>query len=127
MILALPAKGQQNLNPNNGGAHANLGLALAAKGDWDGDIAEEREVLRLNPNSGNAHYLLGAWCLKGKATASKPWGNIGLPTNSPTKTPPSAKATSALFSHKSPSNRAGRAILSPPPLMRVRIDGVKFL
>ena len=31
-----------------------------------------------------------------------------------------------LFSHKSPSSRAGRAIQSLP-LMSVRIDGVKFL
>jgi tetratricopeptide (TPR) repeat protein len=40
-------------------AHDNLGAALGKKGDWDGEIAEEREALRLNPNNGPAHVNLG--------------------------------------------------------------------
>jgi tetratricopeptide (TPR) repeat protein len=55
MILALPAKGQQNVNPNNDGAHVALGTALAKQGDLDGAIAEFREALRLNPRSVEAH------------------------------------------------------------------------
>ena len=41
-------------------AHANLGVALAKKGDWDGAIAEYREALRLNPDNDIAHANLGA-------------------------------------------------------------------
>ena len=48
MILALPAIGQQNLNPKNDGAHVALGMALAKKGDLDGAIAEFRAAMRLN-------------------------------------------------------------------------------
>ena len=40
-------------------AHVDLGLALGDKGDWDGEIAEEREALRLNPNNDLAHNDLG--------------------------------------------------------------------
>jgi Flp pilus assembly protein TadD len=35
-----------------------LGTALGVKKDWDGEIAEEREALRLNPNNASAHYCL---------------------------------------------------------------------
>ena len=59
MILALPAKGQQNVNPKNDGAHVAHGMALAKKGDLDGAIAEFREALRLNPRNENAHVNLG--------------------------------------------------------------------
>ena len=38
------------MNPRNDLAHSNLGDALGKKGDWDGEITEEREALRLNPN-----------------------------------------------------------------------------
>ena len=47
------------LNPNNAGAHYNLGLALGQKLDWDGSIAQLREALRLDPNNDMAHYSLG--------------------------------------------------------------------
>ena len=30
-----------------------------SKGDWDGEIAEDREALRLNPNNASAHNNLG--------------------------------------------------------------------
>jgi Flp pilus assembly protein TadD len=41
-------------------AHANLGTALGQhKGDWDGQIAEEHEALRLDPKDAWAHYALG--------------------------------------------------------------------
>jgi Flp pilus assembly protein TadD len=40
-------------------AHANLGTALGGKGDWEGQISEEREALRLNPDNAMAHYALG--------------------------------------------------------------------
>jgi len=43
------------LNPNNGLAHAGLGVTLGQKHDWDGEISEEREALRLNPNNDAAH------------------------------------------------------------------------
>ena len=59
IILALPAKGQQNVNPKNDGAHVALGMALAKKGDLDGAIAEYRKALRLNPKNEEAHALLG--------------------------------------------------------------------
>jgi Flp pilus assembly protein TadD len=39
--------------------HVQFGVALGNQGDWDGEITEEREALRLNPNNGNAHYFLG--------------------------------------------------------------------
>jgi Flp pilus assembly protein TadD len=47
------------LNPNNEQAHATLGLALGNKGDWDGEITEERQALRLNPNDAMGHNCLG--------------------------------------------------------------------
>ena len=47
------------LNPNNDLAHAGLGLVLAARGDLDGTITEEREALRLNPNNAAVHASLG--------------------------------------------------------------------
>jgi tetratricopeptide (TPR) repeat protein len=47
------------LNPDGPSAHVGLGVALARKGDWDGEIAEEREALRLNPNNALAHAGLG--------------------------------------------------------------------
>jgi Flp pilus assembly protein TadD len=65
MILALPAKGQQNVNPKNDGAHVAHGMALAKKGDLDGAIAEFREAVRLNPKNENAHLYLG-WALTKK-------------------------------------------------------------
>src|SRR5207245_1872205 len=37
----------------------NLGLALRAKGDRDGAIAEYRETIRLDPQFTPAHYNLG--------------------------------------------------------------------
>lgn len=37
------------LDPNYAEAHGNLGNALYNKGDWDGALAEYREVLRVNP------------------------------------------------------------------------------
>jgi tetratricopeptide (TPR) repeat protein len=40
-------------------AHASLGATLGKKGDRDGEIAEEREALRLNPNLAEAHLSLG--------------------------------------------------------------------
>ena len=40
-------------------AHNNLGAALGGNGDWHGEIAEEREALRLNPNNDAAHGSLG--------------------------------------------------------------------
>jgi tetratricopeptide (TPR) repeat protein len=39
--------------------HNNLGNALGTKHDWDGEIIEEREALRLNPNNDLAHFNLG--------------------------------------------------------------------
>jgi Flp pilus assembly protein TadD len=47
------------LNPNRDEAHALLGAVLGKKGDWEGDIAEEREALRLNPRNAQAHFTLG--------------------------------------------------------------------
>jgi Flp pilus assembly protein TadD len=32
---------------------------LGKKGDWEGDIVEEREALRLNPRNAQAHFTLG--------------------------------------------------------------------
>ncbi len=40
-------------------AHDALGMALGGKGDRDGEIAEEREVLRLRPKWDPAHVRLG--------------------------------------------------------------------
>jgi len=40
-------------------AHAYVGLALGGKHDWDGDINEEREALRLNPNNDFCPRQLG--------------------------------------------------------------------
>ena len=48
------------LNPNNDEAHANLGLAIAGKGNWDDAMAEFHEALRLNPNNVTTHFSLGA-------------------------------------------------------------------
>ncbi len=39
--------------------HKKLGLALYDKHDWDGAIAEYRQVLRLKPDYAEAHYDLG--------------------------------------------------------------------
>jgi len=47
------------LNLNNDWAHVDLGVALGNKGDWDGEIAEERAALRLNPKNDMAHVDLG--------------------------------------------------------------------
>jgi tetratricopeptide (TPR) repeat protein len=47
------------VDPNNEKAHASLGMALGVKGDWDGEIVEEREAMRLNPNDEPAHVNLG--------------------------------------------------------------------
>jgi len=40
-------------------AHDTLGNAVGAKQDWDNEIIEEREVLRLNPNNDLTHFNLG--------------------------------------------------------------------
>ena len=40
-------------------AHEILGVALGNKGEWDGEIAQEREALRLSPNYADAHLNLG--------------------------------------------------------------------
>jgi superkiller protein 3 len=37
----------------------SLGVALGKKGDWDGEIREEREAIRLDPNNPFAHNDLG--------------------------------------------------------------------
>jgi len=47
------------LNPDDESAHSNLGLELGQKGDWDGDIAEELEALRLNSKDEITHTNLG--------------------------------------------------------------------
>ena len=39
--------------------HVNLGVALAGKGDVEGEIAEERAAVRLNPDLALAHLNLG--------------------------------------------------------------------
>jgi tetratricopeptide (TPR) repeat protein len=47
------------LNPDNFGAYFNLGAVLLDKGDWDGEIALERQRLRLVPDDARAHANLG--------------------------------------------------------------------
>ena len=47
------------IDPNDESAHYNLGTAFGSKGNWHGEIAEEREALRLNPNNDKAHCNLG--------------------------------------------------------------------
>ena len=44
------------LTPEDVEAHVNLGVALGKKGDWDGEIAEDRKALRLNPELAVAHF-----------------------------------------------------------------------
>jgi Flp pilus assembly protein TadD len=47
------------MDPQNADLHVSLGMALGRKGDWDGQITEDREALRLNPNNESAHLNLG--------------------------------------------------------------------
>ena len=56
------------MNPNNEWAHVNLGDFLGWKGNWDGEIAEEREALRLNPMNDAAHAKIGVALFNKRAT-----------------------------------------------------------
>ena len=47
------------LAPEDAELHDALGGVLGDKGDWDGEITEEREALRLNPNLAEAHVNFG--------------------------------------------------------------------
>jgi Flp pilus assembly protein TadD len=53
------------LKPDVELAHIGLGAALGDKGDWDGAIAEFRDVTRLKPEEAGAHFNLGL-ALEGK-------------------------------------------------------------
>lgn len=49
------------------GAHQNLGVALAARGDYESAIAHFTRVIELNPDSAEAHYnRANAWQSRGE-------------------------------------------------------------
>jgi len=54
------------LDPQDEGAHSELGMVLGRQGDWDGDAAEQREAIRLNPTDNSAHQELQLALLRGK-------------------------------------------------------------
>jgi tetratricopeptide (TPR) repeat protein/serine/threonine protein kinase len=47
------------LRSDSPGVHLNLGLALKAKGDWEGAIRCFQAALRIDPNYAEAHHWLG--------------------------------------------------------------------
>jgi tetratricopeptide (TPR) repeat protein/serine/threonine protein kinase len=47
------------LRSDSPGVHINLGLALKAKGDWEGAIRCYRAAFRIDPNYATAHHALG--------------------------------------------------------------------
>jgi hypothetical protein len=57
-------------------AHNNLGAALGGNGDWHGEIAEEREALRLNPNNDAAHGSLGVGAEARAIRAARSWNCV---------------------------------------------------
>jgi Flp pilus assembly protein TadD len=73
------------VRPDDALAYCNLGVALKAKGDLDGAIAEYRAALRLPPDNAEAHYDLGRvlWT-KGDPEAAQFHTAYRLAPNEPT-------------------------------------------
>ena len=55
------------IDPDNAGAHFNLGIAYGGQGNeldnLDAEVAEYKEAIRINPDHADAHYALG-WANK---------------------------------------------------------------